>query len=55
MRVQHPNKTEHSITPSGLPAIVTDEHGVAEVPDNLGENLVEQGWINLKSLKPEKE
>lgn len=44
MRVQHPDKTEHTIAPAGQDPILTDERGIAEVDNKLGKQLLEQGW-----------
>lgn len=44
MRVQHPEKRQHIIAPVGQDPIETEENGIAEVPDDLGKSLLEQGW-----------
>lgn len=44
MRVQHPEKRQHIITPVGSDPIETEENGIAEVDDDLGKSLLAQGW-----------
>lgn len=51
MRVQHPEKRQHEITPVGVDPILTDEDGVAEVDDKLGKALLEQDWTEIKGGK----
>lgn len=48
MRVQHPEKRQFEIAPAGAEPILTDERGIAEVPNAVGKDLVAQGWAKLK-------
>lgn len=51
MRVQHPEKRQHTIAPVGEEPIETEENGIAEVPDKLGRELVAQGWTRTDKPK----
>lgn len=49
MRVQHPEKRQFEIAPVGADPVLTDERGIAEVSNDVGRDLVAQGWTKLKS------
>lgn len=51
MRVQHPEKRQHEIAPAGKDPIVTDEHGIADVDDDIAKSLLDQGWTEIKGGK----
>ena len=52
MRVQHPDKTQHTIAPALADPIETDENGIADVEDEkVAKSLVEQGWTEIKGGK----
>ena len=58
MRVQHPEKRQHIITPVGHDPIETDERGIVDVEDeDVAKSLLAQGWTETKGGKsaPEKE
>jgi hypothetical protein len=38
MRVQHPEKRQFEIAPVGADPVLTDERGIAEVPNDVGES-----------------
>lgn len=48
MRVQHPEKRQFEIAPVGADPVLTDERGIAEVSNDVGRDLVAQGWSKLK-------
>lgn len=48
MRVQHPDKSQYEIAPAGETPFLTDEHGVVEVSQQLGRQLLKQGWVEVK-------
>lgn len=53
MKVQHPSKSQHEIVPTDNDgrfeeAIASDEHGVVEVTQKLGRQLIKQGWTEIE-------
>ena len=54
MRLQHPDKRQHIITPAGEDPIETDESGIAEVEGAVAKDLLAQGWRRTDRPKSRK-